>query len=62
MEEDDLRPQKAPAKLRNLDDLSIEDLEEYIAELEAEISRVRQDIAKKNRHREGVEGLFKGDR
>ena len=59
MEEDDLLPQKGPADLRNLEDLSIEDLDEYIAELEAEISRVKDDIAKKNRHREGVEGLFK---
>ena len=59
MEEDGLLPQKGPAKLRNLDDLSIEDLVEYIAKLEAEISRVKQDIAKKNRHRRGVEGLFR---
>ena len=59
MDEEDLAPQKAPAKLRALDDLSIEELEEYIAELEAEIRRVRADIEKKQRHREGVEGIFK---
>ena len=59
MEEEDPRPLKGQAKPRNLDDLSIEDLEDYIAELEAEIDRVRQDIDKKNRHRTGVDGLFK---
>ncbi len=62
MEEDDLQPRKGPAKLRTLDDLSIGELEEYIAELEAEIARVRRDIAKKNQHREGIEDLFKSDR
>ena len=59
MDEDDPTPGKGPAKLRDLDSLSIEELEEYIAELEAEIRRVRADIEKKQRHRAGVEGLFK---
>ena len=62
MEDDDLRPRKSAVVPRNLEDLSIADLEEYIAALEAEIARVRQDIARKIRHREGVEGLFKHDR
>ncbi len=59
MEEEDLNPKTGPAKLRDLDSLSIEELEEYIAEMEAEIRRVRADIEKKQRHRAGVEGLFK---
>ena len=59
VDEADLTPQKAPAKLRELDALSIGELEEYIAELEAEIRRVRADIDRKQRHREGVEGLFR---
>ncbi len=59
MDEEDLTPQKGPKKLRELDALSIGELEEYIAELEAEIRRVREDIDKKQRHREGVEGLFR---
>ena len=59
MDEEDPAPRKAPARLRDLDALSIEELEEYIAELEAEIRRVRADIDRKQRHREGVEGLFK---
>lgn len=59
VDEEDLTPQKGPAKLRELDSLSIEELEEYIAEMEAEIRRVREDIDRKQRHRAGVEGLFK---
>ncbi len=59
MDEEDLAFRKGPAKLRDLDSLSIEELEEYIDELEAEIRRVRDDIEKKQRHRAGVEGLFK---
>ena len=59
MEEEDLNPKKGPAKLRDLDSLSIEELEDYIAELEAEIRRVREDIDRKRRHREGIEGIFK---
>ena len=59
MNEEDLTPQKAPAKLRELDALSVGELEDYIAELEAEIRRVRADIEKKQSHRAGVEGLFK---
>ena len=59
MDEEDLASRKGPAKLRDLDSLSIEELEEYIEELEAEIRRVRDDIEKKQRHRTGVEGLFK---
>ena len=59
MDEEDPTPRKGAAKLRDLDSLSIEELEAYIAELEAEIRRVREDIEKKQRHRAGVEGLFK---
>ena len=61
MDEEDLTPRKGPAKLRDLDSLSIEELEEYIEELEGEIRRVREDIDRKQRHRAGVEGLFKRD-
>lgn len=58
MEEDDSAPAKSAARLRDLDGMSIEELEDYIAELEAEIARVRADIDRKTRHRAGVEGLF----
>lgn len=55
---DDL-PQNMPKPKRNLDPMSIEELHEYIAEMQEEIERVRAEIAKKEAHRSGVEALFK---
>ncbi|MAF94816.1 MAG: DUF1192 domain-containing protein [Rhodospirillaceae bacterium] len=61
MDEDDLQPQhqkkKPPPK--NLEEMSIGALEEYIAELEAEIVRVGQTIAGKQDARAGAERFFK---
>lgn len=59
MEDQDLEPQKQKPKPRDLEPLSIEALNEYIAEMEAEIDRVRRAIAAKQGHRVGAEGLFK---
>tara|TARA_B100000676_G_C17423980_1_gene505968 strand:+ start:155 stop:340 length:186 start_codon:yes stop_codon:yes gene_type:complete len=56
LEED--RPQNMPKPMRDLDPMSIEELQEYIEEMEEEIKRVRGEIAKKEAHRAGVEGLF----
>lgn len=59
MDEEDLQPQKQKPKPRDLEPMSIEALGDYIAEMEAEIARVRAAIAAKKQHRDGVEGLFK---
>ncbi|MEE8332565.1 MAG: DUF1192 domain-containing protein [Alphaproteobacteria bacterium] len=59
MDEEDLEPQRATAKVRNLDPMSIEQLHEYIAEMEAEIGRVRTEIAGKTTHLGAAELLFK---
>jgi uncharacterized small protein (DUF1192 family) len=59
MDEEDFLPRNAKPKPRDLEPMSIEALHGYIAELEAEIARVRQDIAAKERHRSGAEALFK---
>lgn len=58
-EEEERELQEAAAKKRDLDPMSIEELNDYIAEMEAEIERVRGEIAKKDAHRAGVESLFK---
>ncbi len=61
MDSDDLEPQhqkKKPAP-KNLEEMSIETLEEYIAELEAEIARIREAIAGKQDARAGAEQFFK---
>jgi uncharacterized small protein (DUF1192 family) len=59
MDEEDLLPrQKRPAK-RNLEPLSIAELEAYIGELEEEIGRTRTEIAAKRKQRSGADSLFK---
>lgn len=59
MFDDDNQPRNAPKKPRPLDDMSIEELENYIAEMKEEIVRVEQDIAKKKAHQDAASSLFK---
>ena len=59
MDLDDLEPRKEKPKPRNLDEMSIEALGEYIEELEAEIARVRDNIAFKQSVRQKAESVFK---
>ncbi len=58
-EEQDLEPRTLRPKPTNLDDMSIEDLKEYIAELEIEIDRVQRDIAAKESKNVEAEAVFK---
>jgi len=59
MDEEDLEPLRATPKPHNLDPMSIEQLNEYIAELNAEIERVRAEIAGKSAHLGAAESLFR---
>lgn len=59
MDADDLEPQKQKPAPKNLEEMSIEALEEYIAELEAEIASIREAIAGKQDARAGAEQFFK---
>jgi uncharacterized small protein (DUF1192 family) len=59
IEEDDLAPRSKVPKKRDLTPLSLAELEAYIAEMEAEILRVREAIAAKRHQRGGAESLFK---
>ena len=59
MDLDDLEPRDEKPETKNLDVMSIEALEECIAELEAEITRVRQAIAAKKEARTGADSVFK---
>ena len=56
---DDLEPQKKKPALKNLEELSIEALHEYIGEMETEIERVREAIKLKEEARLGAEAFFK---
>ncbi|RAU22383.1 DUF1192 domain-containing protein [Paramagnetospirillum kuznetsovii] len=59
MDADELDPvRKAPA-LKNLDPMSIEELGDYIGDLEAEIERVKQAISRKQAVKAGAEAFFK---
>ena len=44
---------------RNLEDLSVEDLDEYIEELRSEITRVEQDRDKKKASVDAAAAIFK---
>ena len=59
MESDDLEPKTKKAHKRNLDPLSVDELQNYIAELQMEIARVEEDIARKKKHLSAAERLFK---
>lgn len=59
MDADDLEPREQPARKKDLEPLSVTELNEYIAELEAEITRVRDTIAAKRKGRQGAESLFR---
>lgn len=59
MDPEDLEPRKAKPKPKNLDPLSIDELNDYIAELEAEIARVKADIVKKSAHLSAAAAFFK---
>ena len=62
MEEEDDLPLHTPDQEfvpSKMDNLSVEELTEYIARMEAEIARAREMIAAKQKMREGAESVFK---
>ena len=59
MDFEDLEPRIPKPQPRKLDDLSIADLKDYIAELEGEIDRVRRTISGKEAARQGASTFFK---
>jgi uncharacterized small protein (DUF1192 family) len=59
MDEDELEPRRKAPKPRDLGPMAVAELEAYIADLEQEIQRARNEIAAKRKQRSGAEGLFK---
>lgn len=59
MEWNDLEPQKEKPKPKNLDEMSIAALGEYIEELQAEIARAEAMIRSKEAARDGADAVFK---
>jgi uncharacterized small protein (DUF1192 family) len=56
---DDLEPQKQSKKPKPLDNMSVGELQEYVAELQAEIVRVEAAIKGKQAHMTAMDALFK---
>jgi uncharacterized small protein (DUF1192 family) len=56
---DEIEPVRTSFKPVDLQQMSIDELNNYIASLEAEIARAEAMIAKKDAHKSGIEGLFK---
>ena len=59
MDMDELEPRKKTQPLKNLDPMSIEELREYIIELQGEIARAEQVITAKQAVKMGAEAFFK---
>jgi uncharacterized small protein (DUF1192 family) len=59
MDDEDLAPRKAKPQPKNLDPMSIGELEDYIAELQGEIARVNSEIAKKRKIGDAAASLFR---
>ena len=56
--DDDTDPKTKKQKLRSLDNLSIPDLHDYIAQMKTEITRVEAEILKKEKHKAAADALF----
>ncbi len=59
MDLDELEPRKKKIQPKDLEVLGVEQLEEYLAELEAEAERVRTKLAEKKAYLAGAQAFFK---
>jgi uncharacterized small protein (DUF1192 family) len=59
MDTDDLEPRKPVAKPKDLELMGVEELEDYLADLEAEAQRVREKILSKTDYKSVADQLFK---
>ena len=59
MDLDDLEPRKQPPKPKDLSGWGIDELEAYIAAMEAEIARARAAIAGKRAQKAAADGFFR---
>ena len=61
MQDDEDAPLRKPTRLVKLalDPLGVQEMRDYIAELQAEIARVEADIARKQSHRSTADAFFR---
>jgi uncharacterized small protein (DUF1192 family) len=57
--DDDTDPKTKKQKPRSLDNLSVPDLRDYIAQLKTEIARVEAEVQKKEKHKAAADTFFK---
>lgn len=58
MDPEDLEPRSAQPKPKDLDEMGIEELEDYLADLDTEADRVRAKIEAKKAYLEGAAASF----
>ena len=59
MDIDDLEPKQPEPEQKKLEEMSIADLKDYIEEMEREIAKAKETIAKKEEARAGADSVFK---
>ncbi len=59
MDIEDFEPRQKKVKPKDLSAVSVPELNDYIAVLEAEIARVREEIARKSSHKDAAAKFFK---
>lgn len=59
MDLEELEPRREKPKPKDLEDMSIEALQDYIRELEEEIARAREAIATKEAARDSADSVFR---
>ena len=57
--DDDLDPRSKKPALKNLDNMSVAELKDYVAALKNEILRAEADMAKKEKSKAAADGFFK---
>ena len=56
---DDLEPRKKAPVLKNLEPMSVDELEAYVADMKAEITRAEAEISKKKNYAATASSFFK---
>lgn len=59
MFDDELEPQKQSPKLKNLEPMSLDELQHYITEMQEEIKRAEAEIVRKKAHMDAASSVFK---
>lgn len=57
--DEDTEPKTRKKTLKPLDNLSVDELADYLSDLRVEILRVEAEITKKQKHIEAMDALFK---